>query len=523
MYDIRIWGCYLSTGCSGALKSFDNYGGSNNDWEQVLLLENQNLPIELQSDLSDYATPQNAYSVTLLSNTFQNQEAIPTNGLVKSYYIEVAYLDNPLLFSAYEETAPYISYTFYVVSRPSQELTNGFTIALMFVTLVVLVVYIYILISQKKHILSEQKWVVVYFVLLVMFQNPVYCVIIWYELPSIEATYVSYVVDYLAQSGLFVLWLLFADSLNRKSASPWVFYIPKVLFGLAIFTSGIVILTYQFPGVLTDQNLQRSPVEAVVNWSLQTQEEFVVFSCMYLVLLWLWTFLWFFRLFMTSRRLKQLPYMSTRYIQLSFRFMFLQATLVTMYYVFQYASVMYFISWGSPSALSSDNLADNINTLFREQTQLFGKILFLTVYALILAFLFLPASFMTEHSDGLLSTLASTYTITEAEHHSLVLSRRRAVYTMRRKLLNQVTMLNQLVRNIKPDVFCVEIALFLRSLSFQAYYDPLGCSTASGYEGAMDLQKIGFSLIKFHYSKEHEVFCIIAREDSTRRLVVCFR
>ena len=115
---------------------------------------------------------------------------------------------------------------------------------------------------------------------------------------------------------------------------------------------------------------------------------------------------------------------------------------------------------------------------------------------------------------------------------------------MRRKLLNQVTLMNQLIRNIKPDVFCLELALFLRSLSFQAYYDPpqvsrsnicmcvcafISCLhrdqlvTASGYEGEMDLQKIGFTLVKFHYSREHEVFCFIARQDSTRRLVVCFR
>ena len=111
--------------------------------------------------------------------------------------------------------------------------------------------------------------------------------------------------------------------------------------------------------------------------------------------------------------------------------------------------------------------------------------------------------------------------------------------------MNQVTLMNQLIRNIKPDVFCLELALFLRSLSFQAYYDPpqvshrdIQCmyacmyvcylslpqlATASGYEGEMDLQKIGFTLVKFHYSREHEVFCFIARQDSTRRLVVCFR
>ena len=523
-YDVNIWGCYQSSGCTGQFRTFENYGGSGSDWQQVLQLQNQNIPITLNNDLQNYA--QNPYMVTLLSNTFQNQESIPTNGLIKSYFISVQYHNNQLLYSSTPESAPYITYKFNVVSRPSQEITNGFTVGLMIITFIVLFIYIYILYEQsrthKVHVLSEQKWVVIYFILLIMFQNPVYCVIVWYDRPSNVAIYTSYVMDYLAQSGLFVLWLLFADSLNRKNSSPWKFYIPKAFFGLAIFTNGIVILTYQFPGLLVNDSNQRSPVEAVVNWSSATQLNFIVFSCLYMILLLLWTLIWFVRLFLTSRRLKQLPYMSTRYIQLSFRFLFLQATLVTLYYCFQYASVVYFITTGS-QASSTNNLADNVNTLFREQTQLFGKILFLTVYALILAFLFLPASFMTEHSDGLLSTFASTYTITEAEYHSLVLSRRRAVYTMQRKLLNQVTLMNQLIKNIKPDVFCLEIALFLRSLSFQAYYDPPNLVTASGYEGEMDLKKIGFTMVKYQYSTEHEVFCFIARQDSTRRLVVCFR
>jgi hypothetical protein len=522
-YNLNIWGCYRSSGCTGNFLSFAEYDGNHNNWQQVVQITDQSIPVALDSDFSNYASEQNAYTVTLLGNTFQNQESIPTEGMVKSYYITVEYTEDSYLFLSNYASVPYISYSFYVVSRPGQEIQNGFTIALMFVTLVVIVGYLYILFTQQRaHILSEQKWVVAYFVLLIMFQNPVYCVIVWYEDPTVSAIYASYVVDYLAQSGLFILWLLFADSLNRKASSPFKFYSPKILFGLAIFTNGIVILTYQFPGLLTSSN-ERSPVEAVVNWSKYVQDTFVAFSCAYLALLFLWTAIWFYRLFTNSRRLKKLPYMSTRYLQLSFRFLFLQATLVTMYYFFQYFSVILLIFLGGQAGTSS-NLADNINTVFRQQTQLFGKILFLTVYAIILAFLFLPASFMNDHSEGLLSTLATTYTISEAEHHNLVLGRRRMVYNMQRKLVNQMMMMNQLVgRNIKPDVFCVDIALFLRSLSFQAYYDPEGCCTASSYDGVMDLSKIGFTLLKTHYSTEHEVFCFIARENSTRRLVVCFR
>jgi hypothetical protein len=56
------------------------------------------------------------------------------------------------------------------------------------------------------------------------------------------------------------------------------------------------------------------------------------------------TIWWFVNLFMTGQKLKKLPYMSTRYIQLSYRFFSLQATLVTLYYLFQYVVVIVFIT-----------------------------------------------------------------------------------------------------------------------------------------------------------------------------------
>eukprot|EP01034_Spumella_vulgaris_P022016 gene22017-28109_t len=70
----------------------------------------------------------------------------------------------------------------------------------------------------------------------------------------------------------------------------------------------------------------------------------------WLIVVLLWTVLWFTRLIITARRLNKLPYMSTRYIQLSYRFFSLQATLVTVYYVCQYLAVVYFISSGHSSS-----------------------------------------------------------------------------------------------------------------------------------------------------------------------------
>jgi hypothetical protein len=77
---------------------------------------------------------------------------------------------------------------------------------------------------------------------------------------------------------------------------------------------------------------------------------------------------------------------------------------------------------GVTTSYDSITLTDNINILFRQQTQLFGKTLFLTVYALIIAFLFLPASLLTKQ-QGILASLRATYVISEQEHRILVKTR----------------------------------------------------------------------------------------------------
>ena len=89
--------------------------------------------------------------------------------------------------------------------------------------------------------------------------------------------------------------------------------------------------------------------------------------------------------------------------------------------------------------------------------------------------------------------------------------------------LNELVLMKQLI-SAKPDVFCIDIALILRTISYQAYYDPVDIlKTSSAYDGCMDLSSIDFSLIDVHYNEEHEAFCIICRENATGRLVIAFR
>ena len=226
--------------------------------------------------------------------------------------------------------------------------------------------------SNMKNWLAEQKWIICYFIALIAYQNPVYCVLVWIdEQPNSASVFVCYIFDYIAQASFFTIWLLFADGLSRKTTY-FLFYCSKIFIGVLIFVTGIVVLTIQFPSLNPYQD--RSSVEAVYNWTETEKKTFIAFSLSFLCLLIIWTIWWFWTLWSSFRVLQRVPYMSTRYLQLSFRFFSLQATLVAMYYIFQYFVVIYLILANSPpnATTSLENICDNINTLFRQQTQLFG-------------------------------------------------------------------------------------------------------------------------------------------------------
>jgi hypothetical protein len=409
------------------------------------------------------------------------------------------------------------------VSRPENELAYYFTIVLLVLTIALLFAYVHALYKYSKGPwLPEQKWIIWYLVLIIFYQNPVFCVVVWLQNASTGSIFASYLSDAFAQSALFAIWLLFSDGLKRKVASSrLVFYGPKILFGTVIMVLQYVVLTLQFCS-LDPQNNTRTPLEAVQEWENNVKVTFCIFACSFLIALVCWALWWFYSLYWTGKILEKLPYMSTRYLQLSYQFFVTQATLVTLYYVFQYLIVIYFVF--RSDSVTPDNaksmletVTDNINILFRQQTQLFGKLVFLTVYAFILALLFLPAEIMSENK--MFRSLWSTFVITEEEMEVVVRSRRKMIRSIKRS--NVLYDMNQIISS-KAEVFCIDIALVMLNLSYEAYYDPPGCTTESGY-GLMDIEQHGYLLIDFVYHEELDMFCFVARHALTNNIVVCFR
>merc|ERR1711871_552813 len=162
---------------------------------------------------------------------------------------------------------------------------------------------------------------------------------------------------------------------------------------------------------------------------------------------------------------------------------------------------------------SLESITDNINTLFRQQSQLFGRVLFLSTYAFLLAFLFLPASF---HENEAVAALSSTFVIDENEVDEVKFNRKIAILK-----LKKLRILTDFLK-AKTDVFCVDRALNLMDVAYEAYYDPSGLQTDSGF-GSMDIDRHDYELVDFKYDSLHETFCFIVRHRKMARVVVAFR
>ena len=508
-FNLRLYACYLTDGCADRFQVTAQYPSSDSIWQPVLTRDGFKQSLLQTSLASPSMAPHQAIGGTIFS-VFQNQESLPTNGLVKSYYAIVDFMyEQPILIS------PDTVFTLSVASRPP---SLGYNVATIFLFVLTLLVFVsYLLIMRKRawnEWLQEQKWLVGYLTCLIMYQNPLYIIVNFHA--SAGGAFAAYFFGDLAQACLLVLWLLFADSVHSQERSFRAFYAPKFVLGAAIFFANLIILSFQFPSFSPESG--RSPVEAVYNWRSSDQLLFIGASMTFLLLFWAWTLVWFVTIYLSKRKLDTLSYMSTRYLQLSFRFFSLQATLVTMYYVLQYAATIYFIGITQPFRQNTTTVSDNINALFRQQTQLFGKTLFLTVYAAILAFLFLPADFMLE--NDLSNSLAAKFTVSELEQEILVRKRRQTIRKLDAVLMNQVV-------NINPHVFCVDSAIALLEVAYEAYNE----SAENRRHALLQRQKsmeanllpFGYGVVEIVENKELDILCLVARHIESRRLVFAFR
>ena len=162
---------------------------------------------------------------------------------------------------------------------------------------------------------------------------------------------------------------------------------------------------------------------------------------------------------------------------------------------------------------SIDYIADGINALFRQQTELFGKTMFLSVYGVILAFLLLPCDCMEDESR-----FQTLFAVSEKEQQSLQRSREKEVNRKNKSIVDVTVLLDN---HRKVYVFCIDLALSLLNVAWESY---LTDEEDGGVESVKkSLAESGHTFVAVVEDVERDTSCLIARHTLTNRLVIGFR
>ncbi|GMF29019.1 unnamed protein product [Phytophthora lilii] len=263
-----------------------------------------------------------------------------------------------------------------------------------------------------------------------------------------------------AEAFFYVFWLSLMDQHSGDFLSRRCSFVPKLLFGLVLFT------------VDTGMTLPRMPklfdgMAAAHGWHHDKLYVLLGFMRTGLILLWLvWIMVVVAR---SGRHLKALPYMATRFKQLSYRFLVLE-TLLIFVYVFVLSALQVFFLTQTWYIVGYDAfIQDAVHTFAKMHTghPSLGKFLFLSVYVYLVMFVHLPP--LAGDSTGLLASTA--FNVDEKPR------------------VDSYGFLTP-----ESNLFCVETAGWLLELAYQAYFDPPGCPSSSGY-GELTLERYGFELI----------------------------
>lgn len=342
------------------------------------------------------------------------------------------------------------------------------------------------------NVLTLQKWVLGLGVVLILWQNPVYAATEISRAVSLRTRFVSMTCESFAEAFFYVFWLNLLDqhtgdgALMQHSA-----FCSKALLGLSMF------------GVDTGMTVLRMPKlfsgSETVYLSLVRQDDVYVllgFLRIGLLLVWLvWIVVIGVR---TGKHLRALPYMATRFKQLSYRFLFLE-TLLIIVYVLVLSALQVFYLFQTWYLMGYDAfIQDAVHTFAKLHSghPSLGQFIFLSVYVYLVMFVHLPPR--TGDNMGL---FAST-----------------AYHVEERPRLDSYGFLT-------PDsnLFCVETAQWLLEIAWQAYFDPPGKPSASGY-GELNLERYGFDLITHLRSSLTDTHVIVALSQGDHsRLVIAFR
>ncbi|DBA04956.1 TPA: hypothetical protein N0F65_006958 [Lagenidium giganteum] len=331
-----------------------------------------------------------------------------------------------------------------------------------------------------RNVLPVQKWVFALGFVLMLWQNPVYAAAEWYKNVSLRTRFVSDTCESFAESFFYVFWLNLMDHHGGH-------LIHKLGFGFALFgiDTGMTIL--HMPKLFFSENSGRHKLDQL----------YVLLGFLRIALLLGWL-VWIVRIsWRTSSYLRSLRYMASRFQQLSYRFLFLETFLILVYVLMLSGLQVFYLlqTWYLLGYEAFLQTAVHTFTQFHSGRPSLGKFIFLSVYVYLVMYVHLPPAL----SDGG-ELLGST-----------------AYHVDERPRVDKYGFL-------MPDshIFCVETALWLLEIAWQAYYDPPGRPSPFGY-GELNLEQYGFELITHLRSNLTDTHAVVASNHDHKRLVIAFR
>eukprot|EP01116_Phalansterium_solitarium_P024518 TRINITY_DN9005_c0_g1_i1.p1 TRINITY_DN9005_c0_g1~~TRINITY_DN9005_c0_g1_i1.p1 ORF type:complete len:904 (-),score=184.14 TRINITY_DN9005_c0_g1_i1:391-3102(-) len=346
------------------------------------------------------------------------------------------------------------------------------------------------ILQRWSEALPEQRWITFLLIAVFLYQNPMFVPSLYFisNQPAVVASK-SFIV--VATTFFLVFLLLVVDGLSYNYSNySWPFYTRKVAFGVIWLGSYWTIVFFIFRATPSSLSLGLKYFIVLLVAGVVAVLCGVCWPVWYLI-----------TLYRTGKKLNALPFLSTRYRQLAFRFILLQSTLVVVYLIGKLVVTLFFVHELEPifTSFSSITVETSIyEFLIKTSYASISTFVLLSVCMYSIAFAYLPP-----WSSLRLCTKGNLKWASHAEYDYCILEKDAPA---------------------SGETFCLETATWLLEFSWDAYFDPQGISTPSSF-GPLNLEKsdmMGFSFYHYLYERKDDIFvAFFVREPDT--LVVAFR
>ena len=226
----------------------------------------------------------------------------------------------------------------------------------------------------------------------------------------------------------------------------------------------------------------------------------------------------------TGQALRHAPYVATRFAQLAYRIILIQALLAVFSLGVSYvvevwrimAALRLHISHGSEIRGAQLESELHMESWASVNANPPGKLLFVSVVCYTILYIFLPPK---ENQLGGL-----THFHTNMEKHVPEARRVLKQYSQAAQERHTWPFRSIFAPKLDPPIFCLETAYRLLQVAYETYCDPVEQATVNGLKGrAMDVENLGLRLEGFIYDQDSQTYGILVRGLNPRRLILAWR